>query len=309
MAPEQKKIPGGLTSRVQVAHHEYMEIAVGNKSRELLELLALKGTLKPSEIVLVSGGSICRNSLGPMLRRLRESGLVARQAGPPARRGGHPEARYRITARGAQIVDLSLTAMGVLQAEIFRLEDALRRMRAALPEGDLQHCRPPFDAMVGLYYDFRTQRDELLRLAAEQGDTRPAPDRADEGRASRGDGLRFFRDAPIGLSYLDQDLRFVRINEWLARLNGLSVEQHLGRTVAEVLPDVAVRLGSQLRHVLETGEPIVDGLVKIMTPDHPTTLRTYAHNIFPDRSPDGAVIGICCAVGRLPEDRPMVLSS
>lgn len=34
---------------------------------------------------------------------------------------------------------------------------------------------------------------------------------------------RSLDDAPIGLCYLDTDLRFVHINEWLAKINGVPV--------------------------------------------------------------------------------------
>ena len=68
-----------------------------------------------------------------------------------------------------------------------------------------------------------------------------------------------YATAPVGLCYLDTELRFVFINEWLADINGLSVEQHLGRRIREVLLDVAAGVESQFRHVIETGEPIFAG--------------------------------------------------
>jgi PAS domain S-box-containing protein len=108
--------------------------------------------------------------------------------------------------------------------------------------------------------------------------------------------LELLEDAPIGLCYLDKELRYLRVSKWLAKLNGIPVEEHLGRRIADVLPDVATGVESQLRHVLQTGEPIVDGLVETTTPAHPTTKRTYMHNYFPDRSADGAVVGISCVV-------------
>src|SRR5690242_14618521 len=43
-------------------------------------------------------------------------------------------------------------------------------------------------------------------------------------------------DAPIGIVYLDRDLRYVRVNAALAEMNGAPAEAHLGKTVAEVLP-------------------------------------------------------------------------
>jgi PAS domain S-box-containing protein len=105
-----------------------------------------------------------------------------------------------------------------------------------------------------------------------------------------------FGDMPIGFCYLDEELRYVRISKWLAEINGVPVEEHLGRRIGEVIPDVAIGAEPRLRDVLETGEPILNGLVKGTTPAHPTTVRTYMHNYSPDRSADGSVVGVLCVV-------------
>jgi formate hydrogenlyase transcriptional activator len=105
-----------------------------------------------------------------------------------------------------------------------------------------------------------------------------------------------FRKTPIGVCYLDEELRYVGINEWLARINGSPVEDHLGRRVSDMLPDVAAGIGADLRHVLSTGEPVMNGLVVTETPSHPTTTRTYMHNFFPHASAAGEVIGIVCVI-------------
>ncbi len=112
-----------------------------------------------------------------------------------------------------------------------------------------------------------------------------------------------FENAPIGLCCFDKELRYLRINKWLARINGLSVEEHVGRKIADVLPDVALGVEEQLRHVLQTGESIVGGLVEATTPAHPTTTRTYMHNYSPDRSANGAVVSISCVVQDVTEAR------
>ncbi len=65
-----------------------------------------------------------------------------------------------------------------------------------------------------------------------------------------------YQEAPIGLCALDTNQRYLQINDWLAALNGLPVEAHLGRTLREVLPDVAAGVEQQLRQVIETGEPL-----------------------------------------------------
>ena len=61
-----------------------------------------------------------------------------------------------------------------------------------------------------------------------------------------------YRTAPIGLCLFDTELRYLHINEWLAAINGLSVEAHLGRTISEVIPHVSRGVASLLRGVMET---------------------------------------------------------
>jgi len=112
---------------------------------------------------------------------------------------------------------------------------------------------------------------------------------------------RLYAIAPVGLCYFDTDLRYVYVNEWLARINGLSVQAHLGKTIDEVLKDVAAGVVPQLRHVLETGEPIIEGTVEAETPAHPGESRHYMHNYYPDKSKDGTVVGVSCVVQDITE--------
>jgi PAS domain S-box-containing protein len=63
--------------------------------------------------------------------------------------------------------------------------------------------------------------------------------------------------APVAIGFWDRELRFVRLNEALAQLNRLPAEEHLGRTLAEVIPNLAPTLEPLYRRVLETGEPVV----------------------------------------------------
>ncbi len=84
-----------------------------------------------------------------------------------------------------------------------------------------------------------------------------------------------YKDAPIGLCYIDRRLRFLHINDWLAAINGVSVAQHLGRTLGEVLPDIAAAVEPQLRHVIKTGEPILGGTVDAETPAQPGRIQNF----------------------------------
>ncbi len=107
---------------------------------------------------------------------------------------------------------------------------------------------------------------------------------------------RIYKDMPVGLCYLDTDLRFIHINDWLAEINGIPAEEHLGRTLGELIPDVAAGVEAQYRRVIDTGEPIIGGTVEAETPAQPGIKRHFQHSYFPIRSDDGAVIGISCIV-------------
>ena len=60
-----------------------------------------------------------------------------------------------------------------------------------------------------------------------------------------------YADAPVGLALLDRDLRFKRINVKLAAMHGVSVEDHIGRTLTEVLGKMGDELTPLYRRVLD----------------------------------------------------------
>ncbi len=110
-----------------------------------------------------------------------------------------------------------------------------------------------------------------------------------------------YRTAPIGLCLLDTELRYRHVNEWLASINGLSVEAHLGRTISEVLPDVSAGVESLLRRVMETGEPVLEGVVEAGTPASPHQKRIFQHSYHAIMSDEGIVVGVSCIVQDITE--------
>jgi PAS domain S-box-containing protein len=72
--------------------------------------------------------------------------------------------------------------------------------------------------------------------------------------------------APVGLCFVDPELRFVHLNRTIAAINGVSVEQTVGHTLREVLPQMASELEPIYQQVLETGEPVLDREMTGTTP-------------------------------------------
>jgi PAS domain S-box-containing protein len=62
---------------------------------------------------------------------------------------------------------------------------------------------------------------------------------------------------PVGFAFIDREFRIVHINDTLAAINGGAVADQIGRTVAEVIPEIWPDLDAVYRSVLETGIPII----------------------------------------------------
>ncbi|MEE9130385.1 MAG: PAS domain-containing protein [Phycisphaerales bacterium] len=100
----------------------------------------------------------------------------------------------------------------------------------------------------------------------------------------------------VGMCLFDTELRYLQINPYLAAINGLSVEAHLGRTISEVIPDVAARVEPLLRGVMKTGKPVIDGFVFAETAASPQKKRVFQHSYHVVRSGEGVVVGVRCIV-------------
>ncbi|WP_263359849.1 EAL domain-containing protein [Acidicapsa ligni] len=61
--------------------------------------------------------------------------------------------------------------------------------------------------------------------------------------------------APVGLCFLDRDLRYVSLNQRLADMNGASIAAHMGRTVQEMIPESFPALEPYLLRALK-GEAV-----------------------------------------------------
>jgi PAS domain S-box-containing protein len=99
-----------------------------------------------------------------------------------------------------------------------------------------------------------------------------------------------FEQSPLGIAVLDRQLRYVRVNETLARMNGMSVVEHLGRTTGELLPEgSADEVTAIQRQVLATGESVVDITVAGPHQRRPG-FRSISYSRLHDRA--GQVLGV-----------------
>jgi two-component system CheB/CheR fusion protein len=101
-----------------------------------------------------------------------------------------------------------------------------------------------------------------------------------------------YDNAPIGLAVLDTQLRYLRINKRLAEINGLTVEEHIGRSVREILPDIAPQAERVLQRILETGQPLRDVEIRGTVPSEPGVERVWREQFTPMRDEGGDIVAI-----------------
>ncbi len=88
-------------------------------------------------------------------------------------------------------------------------------------------------------------------------------------------------NAPIGLGFVDRDFRRLFVNETLAAYDGLSVAEQIGRPVPDLVPKLWPKLAPLYRHVLDTGESIVEVEVSGTTEDDPSHIRHWTNSYYP----------------------------
>ncbi len=93
--------------------------------------------------------------------------------------------------------------------------------------------------------------------------------------------------APVGFAFVDRDLRIRHINAALGSVSGIPIEEQIGRSVAEVVPDLWSQIEPSYRHVLETGEAILN--VEVVRAEDPP--GAWIESYYPVRI-DEEIIGV-----------------
>ena len=67
-----------------------------------------------------------------------------------------------------------------------------------------------------------------------------------------------YKYMPIGLAVIDEDLCYVRINKYMAEVHGMSIDDHIGQPVFDLMPEIRETVEPVLQRVFETGEPAIE---------------------------------------------------
>lgn len=98
--------------------------------------------------------------------------------------------------------------------------------------------------------------------------------------------------APVGIAYLDKNLRYVKVNDMFTKMSHRPPGFHMGRTVRETHPNAADFMEPILQKVLKTGEPIKGLEVSRPNPDKGNEPQHFSGTYFPIISNSGETIGV-----------------
>lgn len=107
--------------------------------------------------------------------------------------------------------------------------------------------------------------------------------------------------APIGLAFLSSDCRYLYINQRLTEICGISVADHIGRSVREMVPNIADAVEGLVQSIVENGEPVTGIEVTGQRTDNIGSDRCWLTNWYPLKGPDGRVLGVNVAAEEITE--------
>jgi PAS domain S-box-containing protein len=106
--------------------------------------------------------------------------------------------------------------------------------------------------------------------------------------------------APIGLAFLSPDCRYIQINQRLTEICGISVEDHLGRSVRDCVPALADAVEDIVRSIMKTGEPVIGIELAGQRADQ-SEQRSWVTYWYPLRDPKGEIVGVNVAAEEVTE--------
>ena len=167
---------------------------------------------------------------------------------------------------------ITCAVMSACLAWLFILAPDARTLQAIFPTGGVGFTGFAAACAIGIWI--------VGRLRAREGKLKET--------AAGLDAL--IENAPIGFAFVDRDGHYVRVNEVMAAVNGLSMAEHIGRSCDEAAPDVAAVLKPAVAQVFSTGNAISGLELEGRSAVHAGETRTWLATVFPVRGADGCVV-------------------
>ena len=121
-------------------------------------------------------------------------------------------------------------------------------------------------------------KSRTIQLSAEIAERKQAEEIAREREAQLN---AYFEASPMGMGMVDRQLRYLKVNQPLADFTGVGVEEYRGKSIREIVPQMAYVLEPIYQEVFATGKPILNFEISGETDSRPGELRDWQLSYFP----------------------------
>ena len=195
----------------------------------------------------------------------------------------------------AGLLAISLTLAWALGGSIARAVQGLagpaeqlgRGEPLVLPPSDIREVETVAHALRQVDAELQEYRRGLETLVAE---------RTQELERSKAQLETVYASIPVGLCFMDTEMRVVMVNDYLADINGRSARDHAGRSLPELLGPVGEEFEANYRRVIASGRPLVEVEATGDAPSAPGSARHWISSYFPVYGPDHKLMGVNAVV-------------
>ncbi|RNF27820.1 diguanylate cyclase [Massilia aurea] len=156
-----------------------------------------------------------------------------------------------------------------------------------LPPSDIREVEAVAHALRRVDAELQEHRRGLETLVAE---------RTQELKRSKAQLETVYASIPVGLCFMDAELRVVMVNDYLADINGRPARDHAGRSLPELLGPVGEEYEANYRRVIASGRPLVEVEATGDAPSAPGSARHWISSYFPVYGPDRQLMGVNAVV-------------
>jgi PAS domain S-box-containing protein len=191
----------------------------------------------------------------------------------------------------ARVVVTSHDEIGTLAKAFNQMADALQENLSAL-QREITERTQAQASLAGANNELEKRVGErTAQLLAEVNERERAEEATQESEAQLN---AYFNASPTGMSLIDPQLRYLKVNQRLADFNGLPAADHKGKTVREIVPQLAYILEPIYQEVFATGRSILNFELSGETTSNPGTIRDWQLSCFPlmGEEPTAMAIGV-----------------
>jgi PAS domain S-box-containing protein len=168
--------------------------------------------------------------------------------------------------------------IGALAQAFNQMADALEENRNKLQKEILERSQAQESLALANSALEQHVAERTTQLVAEIAIRKQAEDAARESAAQL---TAYFDASPAGMSMVDSELRYLKVNQRLADITGLPMEAHRGKAIRDIVPDLANILEPLYQQVFDTGQPILNLELSGETKSNPGEIRDWQESFFP----------------------------